>query len=843
MASNPSQPHPKVSRTVGSDAVRSDQVDEGSSTDPDGTTAPDRVGGWLGRDQIRTAALAIVALSVLWRAQVASRGFLAADDYVMITQAAESDLTVEHLLSLYNNHLMPGGRLLTWLITEHIGMVYWPYVLLMAVGQAILGLTFFRLLRRLLQPSWLQLLPLGALMFSPLTLEATSWWAVGVNMLPMQIAMVLAVGAQVGYVQTRRKRHLVTLALAVLLGLVFFEKAILVVALVFLLTAALYAEGGFFRTIWTTIRRWWPSWLLLTALSLGFLAAYLSGSESSLRRPTSVGEVFSFVTQLLGSTVVPGLVGGPWRWLEAGDGAPVAAPPEIGTWVAWTIVVALVVATVRRRRRAGRAWLLLGSYLVLVAAMLAATRLGSTYSGVAGGVPRYVSDVVVVAAICLGVAVVGLARPSPVSAGTAPSAPDTPPAVPDTVPAPTDATASERDATPAVAAPGVAAPPADPIPPARSATPPADTAPPVLAEAVRTGRPPAVVARLGVIHAEAPVDPEPESAPPSAAGPGSDSDATDIDAPHAGDAGDAEAKVHAPHAGDADAEVRASDPVAAVDVRGPDPVVEPHRAGPPNLPDDSTPIPRPRAADHQQAGPDRRPPSDPFGSTPPGLVGSLPERYREAVNVMLALILVAAGLGTLWTTSRYSDEWALKSSRSYIDTVRIEMASAPPDTVFFDGPVPDNVVPNLSWPYNLQSRFFRAFGTRPTYVDEADHVSVLDSLGRIQVATIIGSTIQPGPQEGCGYLVSSGQTVRMPLNEPRDDWHWVVRIGYLSSADGTATLRFGAGTASFPVKKGLNQRFFRIVGGGDTVELSVSGSDVSLCTNEIAIGNPAPKPE
>lgn len=51
-------------------------------------------------------------------------------------------------------------------------MVYWPYVLLMALGQAILGIAFLRLLRRLLRPSWLLLLPLGALMFSPLTLEA-----------------------------------------------------------------------------------------------------------------------------------------------------------------------------------------------------------------------------------------------------------------------------------------------------------------------------------------------------------------------------------------------------------------------------------------------------------------------------------------------------------------------------------------------------------------------------------------------------------------------------------------------------------------------------------------------
>ncbi|MEG3633356.1 hypothetical protein [Micromonospora palythoicola] len=755
----------------------------------DGAPAAAGTGGWLGADRIRTAALAIVALSVLWRAQLASRGFLAADDYVMITQAAEADLTVGHLLTLYNNHLMPAGRLITWLITEHLGMVYWPYVLLMALGQAILGIAFFRLLRRLLRPSWLLLLPLGALMFSPLTLEATSWWAVGVNMLPMQIAMVLAVSAQISYVQTGRKRHLVTLALSVLLGLVFFEKAILVVALVFLLTAALYADGGFFRTLWTTIRRWWPSWLLLTALSLGFLAAYLINSESSLRRPTSVGEVFTFLTQMLGSTVLPGLVGGPWRWLGAGDGAPVAAPPELGRWVAWTLVVALIVATVRRRRRAGRAWLLLGAYLVLVAGMLAATRLGSTFSGVAGGVPRYVSDVVVVAAICLGVAVVGLARPSRGTGEAAPAVLDTPPAGSEIHPKSADGTAPERT----VAAPE----PTSTAPSATVSAPPAGPTSPVLAEPVRTP-PKQVVARLGVIHAEAPVDPEPTPA--------------------------AEPVGHTPSA-------PTTDPAPAAD---PAPATDPALATDP-APDDG-------------AGRVHTPPlvadQAPAGSPPPsGLFGPLPERYREAVHVMLALVLVAVCLGTVWTTSRYSDEWAAKAGRSYVDTVRIEMASAPPDTVFFDGPVPNEVVPNLSWPYNLQSRFFRAFGTRPTFVDEADNLSVLDSLGRIQVATVVGSTIQPGPQEGCGYLVSGGQSVRMPLNEPRQDWHWVVRIGYLSSTTGTATLRLGTGTAEFPIKKGLNQRFFRIIGGGDSVELTVRGTDISFCTNEIAIGNPAPKPE
>ncbi|MEU9510302.1 hypothetical protein AB0D32_28930 [Micromonospora sp. NPDC048170] len=624
-------------------------------------------GGTVRADPTRSVAIALIVISVLWRAQIASRGYLGADDYVLITQSTESALTPGFLLTLYNNHFMPGGRLLTWLVTDAFGLTYWPYVLLMAVGQAVLGVAFYRLLRTLLRPSRLMLVPLGMFLFSPLTLEATSWWAVGANMLPMQLAMVLALGAQLKYVRTGRKRHLASLALSVLLGLLFFEKTLLVVPLVFLFTVCFFTDGGPVRAVLTALRRWWPSWLTLTALVGAFASVYLVRSESSLRRPESPGELLSFLTDLFGSTLLPGLLGGPWGWLGAGDGAPVVAPPELGRWIAWTVFAALVVLTIRRDRTAGRAWVLLGCYLILVAALLGATRLGSVFSAIAGGVPRYVSDVVVVAAICVGVALVGIARPS--AAGDAPA---------------------------------------------------------------------------DVDHTEAPTDPEPE-----------------------------------------------------------------HRPAP----------------------------------SRPDLLGPVPERYREVVTSGLLLLLVVAMFGTVWTTSRYSDEWALKYGRSYLDTARIELASAPPGTVFFDTPVPDGVVPNLSWPYNLQSRFFAAAGARPEFVHETENASVLDGLGRIQVATIQGSSIRPGPQEGCGYLVAAGQTVRMPLDTPRDDWFWIVRVGYLSSADGTAVLRLGQGSHTFPVKKGLNQRFFEISGGGDAVELTVTGTDMTLCTNEISIGNPTPKPE
>ncbi|MGW3806156.1 hypothetical protein [Micromonospora sp. NPDC005113] len=723
-------------------------------------------GGRVRVDPIRPLAVTMIVVSVLWRAQIASRGYLAADDYVLVTQSTESALTPDFLLSLYNNHFMPGGRLLTWLVTDAFGLTYWPYVLLMAAGQAVLSVAFYRLLRDLLRPSRLLLVPLGMFLFSPLTLEATSWWAVGANMLPMELSMVLALGAQLRYVRTGRKRHLLSLVLSVLLGLLFFEKALLAVPLVFLFTVCFFTDGGPVRSVLTALRRWWPSWLVLTALVGAFAAVYLGRAESSVRRPESVEEVLSFFTQLFGSTLVPGLLGGPWGWLGAGDGSPVVAPPDLGRWIAWAVFAALIVLTVKRDRRATRAWVLLGSYLILVTALLAATRLGSVFSGVAGGVPRYVSDAVVVAALCVGVALVGIARSTP-SGGEPTDNESAPPA---------GSPAPPADAEPAAALSGVAprAPRSEPSPAA----------------------PRSVVAahssRACVIHAEAPDDPDP--------GP-------------------------------------AGEPTTE-----PDTPLDPEQAPEPRL----TAGPRPSAERAPEAtaaspasGGERRPSTPP----PPDWLGPVPERYREVVTAGLALLLVAAMFGTVWTTSRYGDEWAKKYGRSYLDTARIELASAPPGTVFFDTPLPSEVLSNLSWPYNYQSRFFAAAGSRPEFVTETENASILDGLGRVQVATIQGSSIVPGPQEGCGYLVTPGQTVRMPLDKPRHHWDWIVRIGYLSSTDGMAVLRFGQGSHTFPVKRGLNQRFFEITGGDDAVELTVTGSDLTLCTNEITIGDLVPKPE
>lgn len=592
------------------------------------------------RDGYQVVALVVIGASVLIRVVIAAQGYLAFDDFAFIGRAAAATPGPGYTFTIINNHLMPAALLVNWAITHTVGLEYWPYVAVMAVGEAILGLAFLRLARRLLPAGPPVVITLALLMFSPLTLETTSWWAVGSNLLAVQIAIALALTAQLSYIQTHRVRHLVELAASILLGLAFCEKALLIVALVPLATVVLFMDGGLARSILTALRRYAASWAVLTAIAVGYLGLYLSRATSTTRTPSSSQEIAVFLEQIFGSNVVPGLLGGPWVWLDAGDGAAGTAPPAGLSYAAWLVFGVLVIATVVRRRAAIRAWILLAGYLGLVVALLGSTRLGGIYSGTAGLAPRYVSDVIVVAALAIGIAVFGW------------------------------------------------------LP---------------LAEA---RRPPAPSARA----------PRPNTAQP---------------------------------------------PIVAT-----------------------------------------------------------------AAAIGLVLVVV----GSAWSFGGFADDWRIKYGRDYLTTVRAEFDAAPPGTVLYDQPVPEQIMGGLSWPDNMQSHVLGPL-EGPVFGTSAEKLSILDADGRIRPIRIEGRNNLPGPEAGCGYRIAGGRAVSVPLDGPLIDWDWVVRIAYISSGDSTATFTLGTRSRQFTIHTGLNQIFLVVNGPGTAVTLTVTDPAVTLCTNELTIGD------
>jgi hypothetical protein len=363
---------------------------------------------WVRADPVRAAALAMVAFAVAWRADIALGGYLVHDDWVLASYAAGSPLSSDYLLLLFNDHLMPAGMLIEWFMARTAELTYWPYVVLLLTGEAVLGITFYRLMRDLMPPGWGVLVPLAVLLFSPLTLDITAFWATGVQLLPTQLALVFTLTAQLKLIRTGQKRHLVTLGLGFAFGLLFFEKAILAAPLAFLFTACVFATGGPLRSAWHALKRQWPAWVLLGAMSAAYLWLYLSRNDN-VRADAPIGGAATFVRQLVGDTLVPGLVGGPWRWFPTGDGAPLADPNAHATrWMAWFLFLALVTVTVALRPRAARAWALLAGYVALTAVMVALARAGTPIGGIAGLTTRYVSDALVVAALCIGIACFGV---------------------------------------------------------------------------------------------------------------------------------------------------------------------------------------------------------------------------------------------------------------------------------------------------------------------------------------------------------------------------------------------------------------------------------------------------
>src|SRR5690349_10229532 len=110
-----------------------------------------RVARWVSENPVRAAAVALIALQLAMRLQIASRRYLAFDDFTFASRAADSHLWPAFLFGLSNNHLMPGGMFVTWLVTRATGLAYWPYVVLLIAAQALVDVAFYRLLRLVLR--------------------------------------------------------------------------------------------------------------------------------------------------------------------------------------------------------------------------------------------------------------------------------------------------------------------------------------------------------------------------------------------------------------------------------------------------------------------------------------------------------------------------------------------------------------------------------------------------------------------------------------------------------------------------------------------------------------------
>jgi hypothetical protein len=349
---------------------------------------------------VAVAAAVLIAAQALIRGWFSFRGWFVGDDYAFMARAATMrPFSWDYLMQSYGGHVMPGAFLYVWLLQHWAPMNYTPVVLGSIVMQALTAALLYRLLRNLFGTRPALLIPLTIYLFSPITLPAFLWWAAGLNQLPQQLAIVSALLLHVRYLRTGRRRAGLAGVLCVVGGLLFSEKTVLAVPLILALTVLMFTAGPPLRRLRTAFTRHWVVSIAYLAVAGSYAAYYLLEVPSPTRGAATSGGYVQTLGNQVNHALVPGLLGGPWRWREISSNGGLAHPGPLAIGLSAIVILAVIVGTVVLAHRAVFGWLLLAGYVLINAGLLTITR-AVIVGPLIGDEYRYLTDVCLVAVIC-----------------------------------------------------------------------------------------------------------------------------------------------------------------------------------------------------------------------------------------------------------------------------------------------------------------------------------------------------------------------------------------------------------------------------------------------------------
>lgn len=343
-------------------------------------------------------------MGILLRAWITLSGHWYWDDYVFMGRAARLGLDMDYLLHTHDGHLMPSGFLLQWWLTRSLGMSFPLPAVLLLLGQSVVLVLFARLALELIGSRWAATMAIVVLALTPLTFPASTWWASALNSVPLQIGLCAGLLATVRWVRTGLARHGWTMVAVTVASLTFFEKAVLIPVACLLLLPTLLPGLGVVRAVRTGLGLGRAVWLATAGVVALYAVGYLVVSDRAPGQSFDVAAWLDMLGRGVAATLAPGLLGGPWQWEAVGYGSAIGRPPFIGAVLALELLAALVLVSAMRSRRALRAWVWAGSYVLMSLTLVAVGRGGSAVNPAIVQGTRYLADSAIPAALALGVA-------------------------------------------------------------------------------------------------------------------------------------------------------------------------------------------------------------------------------------------------------------------------------------------------------------------------------------------------------------------------------------------------------------------------------------------------------
>ena len=227
--------------------------------------------------------LILIAAQLIWKSIFISNYFFWQDDFHFTELALGHSFTWSYLTYVGAGHLFPGVYAIVWVVSR-IALYNWAFASAITVIMlAAAGLAALRLLRTLFgdRPAILVLLLIYLL--CPLTMLDLRWWSTAMELLPLQIAVFMALNAQVYYVRTGRFRHAIAVAAWLVFGLIFFEKALILPLVLLGVTSGFLMEGPWPRAIARCLVKYWKSWVLQVLIVTAY-AVVLSAVAADVDR-------------------------------------------------------------------------------------------------------------------------------------------------------------------------------------------------------------------------------------------------------------------------------------------------------------------------------------------------------------------------------------------------------------------------------------------------------------------------------------------------------------------------------------------------------------------------------
>ena len=356
----------------------------------------------LRTNRVAQAAAVMVVVHLAYRTWITAISWYSGDDFAFMSRMWNDGLSLQVAAEPYGGHLMPAGMYLTWLAGEIQPYDFTVAGAMLIAMQALADIGAVVLLVRMfgLRPGILP--PLALYFFTVFSTPMAVWWAAGVNQLPFQIVFFWAMASHLSYLRAPRLRQLwVTLAwLAV--GLAFYEKTVLVLGAIGIVSVAYFASGSLLarvRTMWTSYR---AASVVMIVAGAAYVAAYAVLGLNFSAADSDNDLLGGVVTNMVVDAFATGIVGGPLHWDFQGQGGLPHASALVT--LASLVVIGYVLREIHRsRRRSLRAWWLPAFFLGCDVLLVLAGRASLVGDAIALEY-RYQSELAAVTALALACA-------------------------------------------------------------------------------------------------------------------------------------------------------------------------------------------------------------------------------------------------------------------------------------------------------------------------------------------------------------------------------------------------------------------------------------------------------